>query len=248
MIMAKIAMVTGAGSGIGRAAAVALSQEGYALVLAGRGRAALEETAAHIRSEVLVTPGDVGEPEVVRAMFAAVAKNFGRLDLLFNNAGMSLPATPLEDVSFAQWQAVLAVNLTGVFLCCQEAVRLMKAQNPRGGRIINNGSVSALAPRPLSLPYTATKHAITGLTKSLILDGRPFGIAAGQIDIGNATTEMTARMAEGVLQADGRKAPEPRMNVADVGRAIVYMAGLPLDANVPFITLMASAMPLYGRG
>jgi NAD(P)-dependent dehydrogenase (short-subunit alcohol dehydrogenase family) len=246
--MAKIAMVTGAGSGIGRAAAVALSQNGYALVLAGRGRAALEETAAQMKSEVLVTPGDVGEPEAVRGMFAAVAKKFGRLDLLFNNAGMSLPATPLEDVSFAQWQAILAVNLTGVFLCCQEAVRLMKTQNPRGGRIINNGSVSALAPRPLSLPYTATKHAITGLTKSLILDGRPFGIAAGQIDIGNAATEMTARMAEGVLQADGRKAQEPRMDVADVGRAIVYMAGLPLDANVPFITLMASAMPLYGRG
>jgi NAD(P)-dependent dehydrogenase (short-subunit alcohol dehydrogenase family) len=246
--MAKIAMVTGAGSGIGRAAAVALSQNGYALVLAGRGRAALEETAAQMKSEVLVTPGDVGEPEAVRGMFAAVAKKFGRLDLLFNNAGMSLPATPLEDVSFAQWQAILAVNLTGVFLCCQEAVRLMKTQNPRGGRIINNGSLSALAPRPLSLPYTATKHAITGLTKSLILDGRPFGIAAGQIDIGNAATEMTARMAEGVLQADGRKAQEPRMDVADVGRAIVYMAGLPLDANVPFITLMASAMPLYGRG
>jgi NAD(P)-dependent dehydrogenase (short-subunit alcohol dehydrogenase family) len=246
--MTKIAMVTGAGSGIGRAAAVALSQNGYALVLAGRGRAALEETAAQMKSEVLVTPGDVGEPEAVRGMFAAVAKKFGRLDLLFNNAGMSLPATPLEDVSFAQWQAILAVNLTGVFLCCQEAVRLMKTQNPRGGRIINNGSVSALAPRPLSLPYTATKHAITGLTKSLILDGRPFGIAAGQIDIGNAATEMTARMAEGVLQADGRKAQEPRMDVADVGRAIVYMAGLPLDANVPFITLMASAMPLYGRG
>ena len=246
--MAKIAMVTGAGSGIGRAAALALSQSGYALVLAGRRRAALEETAAQMKGEVLVTPGDVGEPEAVRAMFAAVSKHFGRLDLLFNNAGMSLPATPLEDVGFAQWQAILAVNLTGVFLCCQEAVRLMKAQNPRGGRIINNGSVSALAPRPLSLPYTATKHAITGLTKSLILDGRPFGIAAGQIDIGNAATEMTAPMEEGVLQADGRKAPEPRMNVADVGRAIVYMAGLPLDANVPFITLMARAMPLYGRG
>jgi NAD(P)-dependent dehydrogenase (short-subunit alcohol dehydrogenase family) len=246
--MAKIAMVTGAGSGIGRAAALALSQSGYALVLAGRRRAALEETAAQMKGEVLVTPGDVGEPEAVRAMFAAVSKHFGRLDLLFNNAGMSLPATPLEDVGFAQWQAILAVNLTGVFLCCQEAVRLMKAQNPRGGRIINNGSVSALAPRPLSLPYTATKHAITGLTKSLILDGRPFGIAAGQIDIGNAATEMTAPMEEGVLQADGRKAPEPRMNVADVGRAIVYMASLPLDANVPFITLMARAMPLYGRG
>jgi NAD(P)-dependent dehydrogenase (short-subunit alcohol dehydrogenase family) len=246
--MSKIAMVTGAGSGIGRAAAEALSGAGYCLVLAGRRRDALEETAARLSGAALVAPGDVGDPGAVKAIFAEAKARFGRLDLLFNNAGMSLPAVPLEELHFAQWQAIVAVNLTGVFLCCQEAVRMMKAQDPRGGRIINNGSISALAPRPLSLPYTATKHAITGLTKSLILDGRPFDIAAGQIDIGNAATDMTAPMAEGVLQADGRRAPEPRMDVADVARAIVYMASLPLSANVPFLTVMASKMPLYGRG
>jgi NAD(P)-dependent dehydrogenase (short-subunit alcohol dehydrogenase family) len=246
--MNKIAMVTGAGSGIGRAVAKALAAAGYALVLTGRRRAALEESAAALAGEALVAPADVGDPADVKALFARTKARFGRLDLLFNNAGIGLPAVPIEDISFTQWQAILAANLTGAFLCTQEAVRLMKAQEPRGGRIINNGSISADRPRPHSAPYTATKHAITGLTKSTILDGRAFDITAGQIDIGNAATEMTRRMTQGVLQPDGELAVEPRMDVDDVARAVVYMAGLPLSANVPFITVMATKMPLFGRG
>ncbi|HEX3754970.1 MAG TPA: SDR family oxidoreductase [Rhizomicrobium sp.] len=246
--MNKIAMVTGAGSGIGRAVAKGLSEAGYALVLTGRRRAALEESASVLAGESLIVPADVGDPAAVKALFVRTKERFGRLDVLFNNAGIGLPAVPIEELSFEQWQAILAANLTGAFLCTQEAVRLMKAQEPRGGRIINNGSISADRPRPHSAPYTATKHAITGLTKSTILDGRPFDITAGQIDIGNAATEMTERMTQGVLQADGRLGVEPRMDAADVARAVVYMASLPLCANVPFITVMATKMPLFGRG
>ena len=246
--MTKIAMVTGAGSGVGRAVAKALSQAGWSLTLVGRNKATLEDTAGQLSGAALVAPADVGDPAQVKAVFAQLAGRFGRLDLLFNNAGMGTPAVPIEDLSFEQWQAVVAVNLTGAFLCTQEAVRMMKAQQPRGGRIINNGSISADRPRPHSAPYTATKHAITGLTKSTILDGRPFDITAGQIDIGNAATEMTERMTKGVLQADGKLAVEPRMDVRHVADAVAYMASLPLDANVSFLTVMATKMPLYGRG
>jgi NAD(P)-dependent dehydrogenase (short-subunit alcohol dehydrogenase family) len=246
--MNKIAMITGAGSGVGRAVAKALSAAGWRTVLVGRKRAALDETAAMLAGESLVAPADVGDPDAVKAVFAQIREKFGRLDLLFNNAGMGTPAMPIEDLTFAQWQAVVGVNLTGAFLCTQEAVRMMKAQAPQGGRIINNGSVSADRPRPHSAPYTATKHAITGLTKSTILDGRPFDITAGQIDIGNAATEMTARMTQGVLQANGELAVEPRMDVTHVAEAVAYMAGLPLDSNVPFMTVMATKMPLFGRG
>lgn len=243
-------MVTGAGSGIGRAAAVALAQAGWAVVLAGRRREALEETAALAPpgARLLVVPTDVSDEASVDALFAETRRVFGRLDLLFNNAGSNAPAVPFEDLSLAQWNAVVAVNLTGAFLCARAAFRLMKEQDPRGGRIINNGSISAHAPRPLSAPYTATKHAITGLTKSLALDGRPYDIACGQIDIGNAATPMTERMAEGVRQADGRIAPEPRMDVTHVGAAIVHMASLPLEANILFMTIMATKMPFVGRG
>ncbi len=248
----KIALVTGAGSGIGRAVAVALMREGFAVVLAGRRADQLEATArageAAGGGQALAVPTDIGDPRSVQALFARTRATFGRLDLLFNNAGMSAPAIPLEDVTFEQWQAVVAVNLTGAFLCTQEAVRLMKAQDPRGGRIINNGSISAHAPRPNSAPYTATKHAITGLTRSTALDGRQHDIACGQIDIGNAATEMTERMTEGVLQADGRTAPEPRMDVDHVARAVVFMAGLPLESDVLFLTIMATKMPFVGRG
>ena len=248
--MEKVALVTGAGSGIGRCVALALSQEGYAVALAGRRGEALAETAAAAVAgrRTLVVPTDVTDPASVRALFAQVKAVFGRLDLLFNNAGISAPAVPLEDIPFAKWQEVVAANLTGAFLCTQEAFRLMKAQSPRGGRIINNGSISATTPRPLSAPYTATKHAITGLTKSTALDGRPYDIACGQIDIGNAATDMTRAMADGVLQADGTKAVEPRMDVRHVADAVVYMASLPLSANVLFMTVMATNMPYVGRG
>jgi NAD(P)-dependent dehydrogenase (short-subunit alcohol dehydrogenase family) len=246
--MTKIAMITGAGSGVGRAVARTLSQKGWSVVLVGRKKETLEETAARLSGGVLVAPADVGDPAQVKSVFAQTRDRFGRLDLLFNNAGMGTPAVPIEELTFEQWQAVVGVNLTGAFLCTQEAVRMMKAQTPQGGRIINNGSISADRPRPHSAPYTATKHAITGLTKSTILDGRPFDITAGQVDIGNAATEMTQRMTQGVLQPDGKLAVEPRMDVQHVADAVAYMAGLPLESNVPFLTVMATKMPLYGRG
>lgn len=245
----RVALVTGAGSGIGRAVALALMAEGYAAVLAGRRREPLEATAqAASGARSIVVPTDVGDPASVRALFAATKDAFGRLDLLFNNAGTGTPPVPIEELTFEQWQAVVAVNLTGPFLCTQEAVRLMKAQDPRGGRIINNGSISAHVPRPNSAPYTATKHAITGLTRSTSLDGRRHDIACGQIDIGNAATDMTRRMTAGVPQADGSTAVEPRMDVAHVARTVLLMAGMPLDANVQFVTVMATEMPFIGRG
>jgi NAD(P)-dependent dehydrogenase (short-subunit alcohol dehydrogenase family) len=247
----KVAIVTGAGTGIGRAVAVALLAAGYRVALAGRRAEHLAATAAaaHVDAGcVLAVPTDVGDPAAVKALFAGTKETFGRLDLLFNNAGMGAPAIPLEDLSIAQWKAVVDVNLTGAFLCTQEAIRLMKDQAPRGGRIINNGSISAHAPRPNSAPYTATKHAITGLTKSTSLDGRKHDIACGQIDIGNAHTDMAARMASGVPQANGQIAAEPLMDVAHVASAVVYMASLPLDANVQFLTVMATKMPFVGRG
>jgi NAD(P)-dependent dehydrogenase (short-subunit alcohol dehydrogenase family) len=251
MTATKVALVTGAGSGIGRASALALLREGYAVVLAGRRRAALEETAAQAgpdRDRALVVPADVTDPASVAALFATTRATFGRLDVLFNNAGAGAPAVPLEDLTVEQWQRVVDVNLTGAFLCTQAAFRLMKAQTPRGGRIINNGSISAHAPRPLSAPYTATKHAITGLTKATALDGRAYDIACGQIDVGNAETELTARMKAGVLQPTGETRPEPTIDVVHVARAVVYMAGLPLDANVLSMTVMATKMPFVGRG
>ncbi len=241
----------GRGSGIGRASALALLAEGYAVVLTGRRREPLEETAAlagRAAERALVVPADVGVEESVDALFETTRATFGRLDVLFNNAGTGAPAIPLEDLTVSQWQRVVDVNLTGPFLCTRAAFRLMKVQTPRGGRIINNGSVSAHAPRPHSAPYTATKHAITGLTKSSALDGRAYDIACGQIDIGNAATEMTERMVHGVLQANGTSAVEPRMNVECVARAVVYMASLPLDANALFLTVMATKMPFVGRG
>ncbi len=244
----RVAVVTGAGSGIGRAVAIALEKSGFSVVLAGRRRDALEATAGTASRAMLPVPTDVTRPDEVRRLFDAARDAFGRVDVLFNNAGRSAPAVPMEDLTFEQWTSVVDVNLTGSFLCAQEAIRIMKAQEPRGGRIINNGSISAHAPRPLSAPYTATKHAITGLTKSIALDGRPFDITCSQIDIGNAATEMTQRMSEGVLQANGTKAPEPRMNVEHVADAVVYMATLPLDANVLFMTVMATKMPFVGRG
>lgn len=250
-ITQKIAVVTGAGSGIGRAAALALAREGWTVVLAGRradALAAVAAEAAQFGGETLAAPTDVTDPTSVRALFARIEATFGRLDLLFNNAGVGAPAIPLEELTFEQWQAVVQTNLTGPFLCTQEAFRLMKRQVPRGGRIINNGSISAHTPRPHSAPYTATKHAITGLTKSTALDGREFDIACGQIDIGNAATEMTARMKRGVLQARGDVMVEPTMDVNAVARAVVYMASLPLDANVLFMTVMATKMPFVGRG
>jgi NAD(P)-dependent dehydrogenase (short-subunit alcohol dehydrogenase family) len=247
----KIALVTGAGSGIGKATALALLREGYAVVLTGRRTAPLEQTAAEAggaAARALVVPSDVSDAASVRALFAKTKETFGRLDLLFNNAGTGAPPVPLEDLTLEQWRKVVDVNLTGPFLCTQEAFRLMKSQTPRGGRIINNGSISAHAPRPNSAPYTATKHAITGLTRATALDGRKYDIACGQIDIGNAETEMTARMKAGVLQADGSIAPEPTMDVEHVARAVLYMAGLPLNANVLFLTVMATRMPFVGRG
>ncbi|MCG6920004.1 MAG: SDR family oxidoreductase [Acidobacteria bacterium] len=247
----RVAMVTGAGSGVGRAATLALLGEGYRVVLAGRRREKLEQTvggAGEAGSHTLVVPTDVTDPAAVGTLFDRTRGAFGRLDVLFNNAGVGVPPVPIEDLEYDQWKHVVDVNLNGMFLCAQAAVRLMKSQDPRGGRIINNGSISAQSPRPHSTPYTATKHAVTGLTKCLALDGRPFDIACGQIDIGNAGTEMTAGMAKGVPQADGSIATEPIMDVAHVGRAVVYMANLPLDANVPFITVMATKMPYVGRG
>jgi NAD(P)-dependent dehydrogenase (short-subunit alcohol dehydrogenase family) len=239
----KIALVTGAGSGIGRSVSLALGFAGFSVVLAGRRREELEKTAAQGKN-MQVVPTDVTNPESVKALFARL----DRLDLLFNNAGMGAPAIPMDELTFEQWAAVVNVNLNGAFLCAQHAMRLMKTQTPRGGRIINNGSISATTPRPNSAPYTATKHAITGLTKSISLDGRPFDIACGQIDIGNAATEMTERMAHGILQANGTMMVEPRMDVKHVADAVVYMASLPLDANVQFMTVMATKMPLIGRG
>ncbi|MBV9081126.1 MAG: SDR family oxidoreductase [Acidobacteriaceae bacterium] len=247
----KIAVVTGAGSGIGRAVALALERAGYSIGLAGRRVSQLEETArlgCDNGGKMLPIPTDVAQPESVRALFARMEQEFGRIDVLFNNAGTNAPGVPTEELTYEQWKAVVDVNLTGCFLCAQEAIRLMKKQNPRGGRIINNGSISAHAPRPNSAPYTATKHAITGLTKSISLDGRAFDIACGQIDIGNAATEMTERMNKGVPQANGTTMVEPRMDVEHVADAMVYMASLPLEANVQFMTVMATKMPFVGRG
>jgi NAD(P)-dependent dehydrogenase (short-subunit alcohol dehydrogenase family) len=245
----KTAIVTGAGSGIGRSVALALCREGYAVALAGRRGAALEETASAAgTATTLVVRTDVTLEESVQQLFARTFDEFGRIDVVFNNAGISAPSVPLEELTVEQWQNVVDVNLTGMFLCTREAFRVMKNQTPQGGRIINNGSISATAPRPLSAPYTATKHAVTGLTKSTILDGRPYNIACGQIDIGNAATDMTQQMDAGVLQAHGTTMVEPRMDVEHVAQAVVYMAGLPLESNVPFITVMATKMPLIGRG
>jgi len=247
----KVALITGAGTGIGKHTALALLGEGYAVVLAGRRAETLQTTVAEAgaaATRALAVPTDVGDPASVRALFAKTVETFGRLDLLFNNAGMGAPPVLLEDLTYEQWKAVVDVNLTGSFLCTQEAFKIMKNQDPRGGRIINNGSISAHAPRPNSAPYTATKHAITGLTKATALDGRKYDIACGQIDIGNAATDMTARMKKGVPQANGLVEVEPTMDVNDVARAVVYMASLSLETNVQFITVMATKMPFVGRG
>jgi len=247
----SIALVTGAGTGIGRATALALLRAGYGVVLAGRRAEPLNQAVADagaLGTNALAVPTDVGDPLSVKALFDATQARFGRLDLLFNNAGTGAPPLPLDELSYAQWKAVVDVNLTGAFLCTQQAFRLMKNQSPRGGRIINNGSISAHAPRPNSAPYTATKHAITGLTKATSLDGRAFDIACGQIDIGNAATEMTERMTRGVLQPNGEMMVEPRMDVEHVANAIVHMAALPLESNVQFMTIMATKMPFVGRG
>ena len=251
MPQAKVALVTGAGTGIGKAAALALAKAGYSLVLTGRRKEPLDAAAAQARDlgvEAITVVANVGDPASVAALFAETKRVFGRLDVLFNNAGIGAPAIPLENLTVEQWKAVVDTNLTGAFLCTQEAFRIMKEQNPRGGRIINNGSISAHAPRPFSVAYTSTKHAITGLTKSASLDGRAYDIACGQIDIGNAATEMTERMTAGVPQADGTMKVEPRMDVRHVGDAVAYMASLPLDANVQFMTVMATKMPFVGRG
>lgn len=250
-VLTKTAVVTGAGSGVGRSVAIALLQAGYSVALAGRHLETLEETialAAVPVSRALAVATDVRDPQSVQNLFAATARAFGRLDLLFNNAGINVPAVPIEELTYDQLRSVIDTNLTGPFLCTQAAIKLMKSQSPPGGRIINNGSVSAHAPRPHSAPYTATKHAITGLTKSTALDGRPFGIACGQIDIGNAATDMTAKMDTGVLQASGERRREPTMHVDNVARAVLHMASLPPDANVLFMTVMATDMPLVGRG
>jgi NAD(P)-dependent dehydrogenase (short-subunit alcohol dehydrogenase family) len=247
----KVALVTGAGSGIGRGVALALQGDGYDVVLAGRRVSELEATAAAARAGgglMLAVPSDVADPASVKALFAQTHEAFGRLDVLFNNAGIGAPPVPLEELPIETWRQVVDVNLTGVFLCCQEAIRLMKAQSPSGGRIINNGSLSAHVPRPLSAPYTATKHAISGLTRSLALDGRAHRIACSQIDIGNAATPMTEPMARGALQPDGSIRPEPRLDVAHVAAAVLMMANLPLEANVLFLTIKATEMPYEGRG
>ena len=248
--MKKVALVTGAGSGIRKATALAFLRDGYSVVLAGRRKERLDATAAEAPagSEVLVIPTDVADPAAVRALFATTKGKFGRLDVLFNNAGIGAPGVPMEELSFERWKAVVDVNLTGAFLCAQEAIKMMKSQTPRGGRIINNGSISSETPRPNSAPYTATKHAITGLTKSIALDGRDFDIACGQIDIGNAATDLTARMAEGVPQAHGAIAAEARMDVNHAAEAVLSMARLPLETNILFLTIMATKMPFVGRG
>ncbi|MCZ7661013.1 MAG: SDR family oxidoreductase [Xanthobacteraceae bacterium] len=245
----KVALVTGAGSGVGRAAALALMKAGYAVVLAGRRKEPLEETAGLGKpGESLAVPTDVTDPASIKALFAKTKEAYGRLDVLFNNAGIGAPPVPIEELPLEKWKAVVDTNLTGPFICVQEAFKIMKDQSPRGGRIINNGSISAHTPRPLSIAYTSTKHAITGLTRSVALDGRAYDIACGQIDIGNAATPMTDRMVQGVLQPDGRSMPEPRMDADHVGSAVAYMASLPLDANVLFMTVMATKMPFVGRG
>jgi NAD(P)-dependent dehydrogenase (short-subunit alcohol dehydrogenase family) len=247
----KVAMVTGAGSGIGRACSLALLNAGYHVVLAGRRADALNETVAlagKLGANMLAVPTDATDPAAVKALFDATHAKYGRLDVLFNNAGTGAPAIPMDELTFEQWKAVVDINLTAVFLCTQQAFKLMKGQSPRGGRIINNGSISAVAPRPFSAPYTATKHAITGLTKATSLDGRAHDIACGQIDIGNAASEMTQRMTTGVPQANGTMMVEPRMDVKHVADAVVHMASLPLEANVQFMTVMATKMPFVGRG
>ena len=248
---AKVALVTGAGSGIGRSCALALMEDGFDMALAGRRKEPLEEVAKEGQAmgrKTLVVPTDVSSPDQIRALFAKVKETFGRLDLLFNNAGIGAPAVPLEDLPYEKWKACIDTNLTGPFICTQEAMKIMKAQSPRGGRIINNGSISAHTPRPFTVAYTATKHAITGLTKSTALDGRAYDIACGQIDIGNAISPLTERMAQGVMQPDGTMKPEARMAVDDVGRAVSYMASLSLESNVLFMTVKATKMPFEGRG
>jgi NAD(P)-dependent dehydrogenase (short-subunit alcohol dehydrogenase family) len=247
----KVAVVTGAGTGVGKASALALVKAGFAVALAGRRPEPLEAVVAEAEKmggRALAVPTDVADPASVRALFDKVKQSFGRLDLLFNNAGTGAPAIPMEELSFEQWKKVVDANLTGSFLCAQGAIRMMKEQNPQGGRIINNGSISAHTPRPFSAPYTSTKHAITGLTKSISLDGRPFNIACGQIDIGNAETDMARRMKDGVPQADGSIKPEPLMDVQHVGDMVAHMASLPLEANIQFVTVMATKMPFVGRG
>jgi NAD(P)-dependent dehydrogenase (short-subunit alcohol dehydrogenase family) len=252
MARGKVALVTGGGTGIGQAAALALQGDGWNVAIAGRRQAELDKTVAMAKTgggRMVGMPADVGRPDEVKRLFAEVQKAFGgRLDFLFNNAGMGAPAVPMEELSYEQWMAVVAVNLTGSFLCAQEAIRIMKAQRPMGGRIVNNGSISAHTPRPNSVPYTATKHAITGLTKCIALDGRPFDIACGQIDIGNADTALGGRMKAGVPQANGEIGPEPVMDVSHCGSAVRYMASLPLDANVLFMNIKATKMPFEGRG
>jgi NAD(P)-dependent dehydrogenase (short-subunit alcohol dehydrogenase family) len=244
----RIAIVTGAGSGIGKAVAMALHADGWTVILAGRREEQLMETAKACGDRTLVVPTDVNVMASVQHLFDQALKNFGRLDLLFNNAGIAAPAKPMEELTLDEWQRVINTNLTGTFICAQEAIKIMKHQHPMGGRIINNGSISAHVPRPHSAPYTASKHAITGLTKSISLDCRAYNIACGQIDIGNASSAMTKKMEAGILQADGSQKIEPTMDVKDIGRTVVYMAGLPLDTNVPFITVMANQMPYIGRG
>ncbi|HYX65350.1 MAG TPA: SDR family oxidoreductase [Burkholderiales bacterium] len=250
MTQKRVALVTGAGTGIGKSAALALLGDGYHVALVGRRSELLEKAAAEsgAKDRALVLAGDITRPEVVKEIFSKVKSQWGRLDVLFNNAGMGAPAMPLEDLPLDKWRAVVDINLTAMFMCSQEAIRIMKAQEPRGGRIINNGSISAHAPRPYTVAYTATKHAVTGLTKSISLDCRQYDIACGQIDIGNAATEMTERMAKGILQANGTTMVEPRMAVQHVGAAVLSMANLPLDANVQFMTIMATQMPFVGRG
>jgi NAD(P)-dependent dehydrogenase (short-subunit alcohol dehydrogenase family) len=244
----KIAVVTGAGTGVGKAAALALMNKGFTVVLTGRRKDKLDETLAEGGGKGLAVTADITDPASVAALFKTVTDTYGRLDLLFNNAGAGAPAVPMDELPFEKWKMVIDTNLTGVFLCTQAAFRIMKNQTPRGGRIINNGSISAHVPRPMAVAYTASKHGVTGLTKQTALDGRQFDICCGQIDIGNAATPMTVRMVDGVLQPDGRMMPEPRMDVAHVGNAVVYMADMPLDTNVLFITVMANQMPFVGRG